>query len=486
MYEPRQVPLGKKCGCICPACSFPLYAKHCESGKRAPHFAHAPGSACESGTETSLHLAAKQLIYDRKGFLFPELTATVEVSDAFSSLHRASQSLAAAAYRELGKVQLEQAVGSTRPDLLAEAADLGKVAIEIAVTHFTDEEKLKKLRSLALAAVEVDLSGIREATFDVLNSLLFENGSVTVWLFHPAVSAVEDELRQSLAPVLAESQARKVEEVARQLARHTAAMRERELEREQKRTRLRVEQIRNREERAEQTQKEEQQQRKTALFKNALEAEKREILRRWLGGADLPALLSVPTGCPGVFGVSDPHVWQTALFAGLIHKRAARGKYLLTLETAVSWMRERFESDDFHPESETLAVRDYLNTMVDEGALLARHESYYLIGIADLSAYETLRCLQAGEELPVYAMAECVCWVDEDKWPTANQPTVMAMAMSPQQTMTKSWYKLSTLEPSARAATPYRICEWGATLGIDEAMTFQYLVRTGYVRLKDY
>lgn len=53
MYEPRQVPIGKQCGCVCPACSRPVYAKHCRAGKRAPHFAHAPGADCGSATETS-------------------------------------------------------------------------------------------------------------------------------------------------------------------------------------------------------------------------------------------------------------------------------------------------------------------------------------------------------------------------------------------------------------------------------------------------
>ena len=65
MFEPREVPLGNGCGCVCPACGEAIISKHCMAGKIAPHFAHAPGADCALGYETALHLAAKQLIADR-------------------------------------------------------------------------------------------------------------------------------------------------------------------------------------------------------------------------------------------------------------------------------------------------------------------------------------------------------------------------------------------------------------------------------------
>lgn len=87
LYKPRNVPLGKHCGCTCPGCRQPVYAKHCMSGKRAPHFAHAPGSDCTTGVETALHLAAKQLIEARAVLAFPELIASIKIIDDTGHVH---------------------------------------------------------------------------------------------------------------------------------------------------------------------------------------------------------------------------------------------------------------------------------------------------------------------------------------------------------------------------------------------------------------
>jgi competence CoiA-like predicted nuclease len=68
LYEPRQVSNGKACGCICPGCQHPLVAKQ---NAQTPHFAHAPGEDCNNGTETAIHLAAKQLIAERMEVSIP-------------------------------------------------------------------------------------------------------------------------------------------------------------------------------------------------------------------------------------------------------------------------------------------------------------------------------------------------------------------------------------------------------------------------------
>lgn len=485
MYEPRQVPLGKKCGCICPACSNILYARHCLSGKRAPHFAHAPGSACESGTETSLHLAAKQIIEEHKAFFFPELTALVEVTDAFKVVHRASSTVASAGSRQLSTVVLEQAVGSTRPDVLVEADELGTVAIEIAVTHFADQEKVAKLRALELSAVEVDLSGMWSATFDDLRSRLLGSTVGKLWLYHPRSEAAQVALRQSLEPVLAGQRALRLNAFAVQQAAREAAAKDRQLAHAQKLARERAQRAREQAEREERLREREEQQRKTVVFKAAPELEKREIMRRWLGRADLSPSLKMDTSVRGAFRMSDPHVWQTALFVGLIHKRPARGMYALTVETALRWMGERFSLRYTYDDSDEFALREYLHAMVRTGALFAHHRAYFQIGVADLTAFETLRHLQEGKQLPTRDLAERVRWADEEQWPSLNQPTVMALVMGREMSLRGGWYKLSTLDMSARNTTPYRICQWGAEQGIDEAKTFEYLVRTGYVRLID-
>lgn len=54
------VPKGKNCGCICPACKEKLQAK--KGPQKAHHFAHQPGVDCPNALETTLHLLAKDKI----------------------------------------------------------------------------------------------------------------------------------------------------------------------------------------------------------------------------------------------------------------------------------------------------------------------------------------------------------------------------------------------------------------------------------------
>lgn len=60
---------GLKCGCVCPACDMPLVAKKGE--KMMHHFAHHAGHNCEYGYESSLHLAAKDILSKAKKIVIP-------------------------------------------------------------------------------------------------------------------------------------------------------------------------------------------------------------------------------------------------------------------------------------------------------------------------------------------------------------------------------------------------------------------------------
>ena len=198
VYEPRAVPLGKLCGCVCPGCRQPVYAKHCRSGKRAPHFAHAPGSDCASGFETALHLAAKQLIEARGVLVFPSLVVAINVIDAGGRAHVPSSELVAAGRRALSNVLLEQALGEIRPDVRVDAEGIVAVLIEVAVTHFVDEHKLARIEHRGVAALEIDLSMLRDATFAALETALFDDPSHTTWLYHPRIAETEIALRASI------------------------------------------------------------------------------------------------------------------------------------------------------------------------------------------------------------------------------------------------------------------------------------------------
>jgi hypothetical protein len=321
---------------------------------------------CVSAAETSIHLAAKQLIRDRKLFFFPTLVASVEEIDALEKVHRASKTIWCAACRELMTVEVEQSAASIRPDVLGEVAGLGRIAIEIAVTHFADEPKKAKLRELDLATVEVDLSGVRDATFEVLEALLLKDCSNRIWLHHPGLDGAEASLLEELEPALSEA---RVQALKAKRALEEKRLREHKQQSQAAHEwnfRHRQEVFHRRAAEAEQRRREEAQQRKTEQFFAAAENEKRNILLRWFGVDRLPRSSFAPMPWKNAFGVSDPHFWQTALFVGLIHRRPARGMFLLTFDTAFKWLRQRFESLFVNAEIDELALRAYFKVLSDE------------------------------------------------------------------------------------------------------------------------
>ena len=92
MWSPKQVPPGRDCGCVCPACSAPLVAKAADSTWRRPHFAHLAETDCRAGYETALHKKAKELLAEHAVVWLPawdgELLIEIRVSHAVDALKR--------------------------------------------------------------------------------------------------------------------------------------------------------------------------------------------------------------------------------------------------------------------------------------------------------------------------------------------------------------------------------------------------------------
>jgi len=400
-----------------------------------------------------------------------------------ATVHRASRTIWASASRALLHVELEQAVGSIRPDVLVDLAGFGKIAVEVAVTHFADESKIATLRELGLAAVEVDLSDVRDATFEILEAILFRGCGATAWLHHPAVEAAEASLLEEIEPALAAARV-----AALKAKRALEAKRSLEYEQRSQAERERTDQQRQQgfDRQAavvEQQRREEAQQKKTEQFLAAGETEKQAILVRWLRRDTLPISLYAAMPWKKTFGVTSAHVWQTALFSGLIHRRPARGLFVLTFDTALRWLRDRFESAFVDADTDEMALREYLKALVERGALVSRRQGYFLTGVADLASFESLQQFRADHEMPLPALADRAAWVSSAEWPQANQPTVIALVMSGSISLSGSWYRLSILQDNARAGTPHRMCEYADTLGIDPRTALEYLVRAGFVRL---
>lgn len=483
MYEPREVPIGKQCGCICPACALPLYAKHCMSGKRAPHFAHAPGADCATGTETAIHLAAKQIINARKVFFFPELVAHVDEDDPLLGTRTASRTLFREGRRRLARVDVEQAVASIRPDLIVHVEHVGTVAIEIAVTHFVDEAKQSAFIDLGLSVVEINLSTMREATFAALEKLLLDGCEYSQWLHHRSLESVQTQLRQDLQVTMQDARARYVaKEAARQqerkerLEREAAEARRRARERERLAIRAKIETEAAERARAAATLK------KTAVFKAADETGKRSILESWFKDGSLPNSLLCEGQQPYSFGMEDAHIWQTAMFIGLVHKQPAKGRDVLTADTAFGWMMQRFDSPAWRRDSDESALHGYMNTLADRGALIATPRGYFHFGVADLASFDQLQQFYRNRICDPEHLAQRVAWVDQDNWPTSNQRDVIALVMSGAPRLMGAWRELIRIEDGALKVQPWQACRWGSSLGLDKATTLEFLVRAGYVR----
>lgn len=177
LYEPFQVPNGKSCGCACPACKRPLVARQ---NAATPHFAHASGQDCAKALETAVHLAAKQLIAERRELRLPALKFYNHWS-----LKQGFETIYVERVVKLDEVHVEKWLDDMRPDLVV-TINGQNYLVEIAVTHFVDEVKFEKIRQRKIPTIEIDAASLKTVfTFAALEDLLFTTTYPATWLYHP-------------------------------------------------------------------------------------------------------------------------------------------------------------------------------------------------------------------------------------------------------------------------------------------------------------
>ena len=174
-----EVESGKKCGCVCPACGEPLVAK--KGSKNLHHFAHANNN-CEYGYETSLHLAAKEILSEAKKIFLPEVFLE------FPNSTKKTESLVPAKEISIDDVKLEQRYGDIIPDIVVFSG--GKeFFVEIFVTHRIDDEKLEKLQKAAISTIEIDLSKqSKTITKEELSQILLCDNALKTWKYNAFAS----------------------------------------------------------------------------------------------------------------------------------------------------------------------------------------------------------------------------------------------------------------------------------------------------------
>ena len=132
-----------KCGCHCPHCNAPLYAKN--TGQiREHHFAHAHGLECEGAYESSLHLLAKEVLQETGRIMLPQ-----SISSTFPS-----------GLVRIHNVEVEKwdERYGFRPDVEGVMDNGERLLIEFLVSHKVDGKKRQIIVDNNLKCIEIDIN----------------------------------------------------------------------------------------------------------------------------------------------------------------------------------------------------------------------------------------------------------------------------------------------------------------------------------------
>lgn len=195
---------GKKCNCVCPACGSLLTAS--KGSKNRPHFKHLVINECKGGFESAIHLVAKQMIVERREITLPRYDCNVSAIDSKGKEHTERKSiLREGKVIQFDSVQEEAEFHGMRTDILAKKGD-ATLIIEIFFRHKVDDEKLKKMISANVSAIQIDLSDLtpedtnlknRETLWTCINS-----PQRVKWLHNVKAYAAYSELEKQLAKTI--------------------------------------------------------------------------------------------------------------------------------------------------------------------------------------------------------------------------------------------------------------------------------------------
>ncbi|MBP0989823.1 MAG: hypothetical protein J5874_01405 [Oscillospiraceae bacterium] len=184
----EEVVSGMGCGCFCPSCGAVLVAK--KGLKREHHFAHYNANDCKHGSESALHLMAKNTMASLKCLFVPDM------DDSSSG-----------SVRDFSAVELEsRSFQSFIPDIVLKNND-EILCVEILVTHAVDEEKEKKIERSKIPTVEIDLGGMLESFDEKSITEVFLSGRLTKWVYNSVIAErlrkerIEKELSDLLPPI---------------------------------------------------------------------------------------------------------------------------------------------------------------------------------------------------------------------------------------------------------------------------------------------
>lgn len=161
---------GLRCGCFCPHCKAPLYAKN-GGAKREHHFAHAKGKECENAYETALHMLAKEVIRETGVLTLPKYyaegypTGLVWLKDI--------------------QVEKKDETWGFVPDAEGLMENGERLLIEFFVSHKVDQKKRQIILENGLKCVQLDINSV-ELDRIKMKYFLFDTTDNREWIT-PAV-----------------------------------------------------------------------------------------------------------------------------------------------------------------------------------------------------------------------------------------------------------------------------------------------------------
>lgn len=160
----KETERGLKCQCVCVGCGSALVARMGE--KRAHYFAHyRKEDYTQVCGETAIHLLAKVILLRSKNAFFP---FHMELSESYDDLYEKVISNVSVFGEPTPLIEpveeIYLPIANFKPDVFAKFELYGEfhdVAIEIAVTHFVDDDKQLKATESNINMLEIDLSKLR-------------------------------------------------------------------------------------------------------------------------------------------------------------------------------------------------------------------------------------------------------------------------------------------------------------------------------------
>lgn len=385
---------GLACQCTCPVCGGALVARQGEV--KAPHFAHHDSAKCVGAAMTALHLAAQQLIVDAQRLALPALPVQVSRQHARLGTYYRAEQFEHGAEWDLCDARAEFVIGrGRRADVVGDDPEMGRVSVEIRVTHEVDAEKARDLVELGIPCVEVNLQEWvgQILTMETLAEQVLDRRDNRTWVHHPRMAAYERQLMEGYPAWVAQREAEEAER-----ARERAVW--------EKQLRLRQ----AAEEKAKDAQR--------ALFSQQWgDAYKKAVEVLGLEGRRLPYYIDKSDINGRPFCV-DGKVWRAVLFAAWIHGRCKSTEPKMPIPSDADMARKiamRIGAvgcpEIFDIRSASRAVRGYLRYLTKCGIIEERDGRHFVCAERPL----------ARRGLNEASRVQATAWVWASVWPHPAQ-----------------------------------------------------------------